>query len=181
MDGFKSKIFAHRTLDLPDIFAKNKKIYKKLQTYQFWVYTLLGLTVPFRFWMDKHCDTLCVTLVKEISASSPRRKKKKELIQTTTNTNGAKDSYWSTFFPNIAAKIYGTQTHAEQTTNNATDINTNGSSSQSENKKDNSTTTNSAELHVSDKVGGKNVTTICETLNNEDDSIENENEVRDEK
>ena len=113
MDGFKSKILVHRQNDailnhfhfhLPFSHVENKKKknytsanntkkYKKIQLYQFWIYTLFGLTVPFRFWLDKHCDTLCVTLVKETTYSPNKKKKKKKV------NSDKKESYWNSLFP----------------------------------------------------------------------------------
>ncbi|KAG7351121.1 Tmem151 family protein [Nitzschia inconspicua] len=36
----------------------------------FWVFTLLGLTVPYRIWFKQHCDFVRVAVVKEISSAS---------------------------------------------------------------------------------------------------------------
>jgi hypothetical protein len=35
----------------------------------FWIFTFLGLTVPFRIWFARHCDELRVTVTKETSTS----------------------------------------------------------------------------------------------------------------
>ena len=37
----------------------------------FWVATCLGLTLPYRFWLDRRCGVATLTFVKEISAPQP--------------------------------------------------------------------------------------------------------------
>lgn len=41
----------------------------------FWFFTLIGLTVPYRIWFSRHCDEICVTMVKETTAAGvfPRK------------------------------------------------------------------------------------------------------------
>lgn len=59
--GFKPKLLAVRTV----IGAPKTGIVKY---HLFWLFTLLGLTVPYRKWFSSHCDDLCVTIVKETTA-----------------------------------------------------------------------------------------------------------------
>jgi len=40
----------------------------QFRVYHFWLYTILGLTVPFRIMFARHCDELRVAVVKETSA-----------------------------------------------------------------------------------------------------------------
>ena len=51
----------------------------------FWVFTCLGLTVPYRVWLKRQCDFLRVTIVKE------------------TNSMGGGDSYRRSWFPSHAS------------------------------------------------------------------------------
>jgi hypothetical protein len=34
----------------------------------FWIFTILGLSLPYRIWFARHCDALRVTVVKEVYA-----------------------------------------------------------------------------------------------------------------
>lgn len=114
VDGFKPKMLAHRTHDNPlyssflsktaDHLKKNKnKIFKQIKIYQFWMYTFLGLTVPFRTWLDHHCDTLCVTLVKETFSLKGKKKKKTD----------KKESYWGSILPTIKGSILKEESEGE--------------------------------------------------------------------
>lgn len=39
--------------------------------YTFWIFTFLGLGLPYRVWFSRHCDNLKVTVVKETFAEKP--------------------------------------------------------------------------------------------------------------
>jgi hypothetical protein len=41
--------------------------HKIFRLHHFWLFTLLGLTLPYRIWFGRHCDELRVTVVKETS------------------------------------------------------------------------------------------------------------------
>ncbi len=60
----------------------------------FWVFTVLGLTVPFRIWFKRHCDFVRVTIVKETSFVS------------VTNKAWGSNRGWSVQ-PNVGETIYG--------------------------------------------------------------------------
>ena len=60
VDGFQPRILAVST---------TAGVYRiLLQPYMFWVFTCLGLTVPYRRWLSSHCDEIRVRVVKETSA-----------------------------------------------------------------------------------------------------------------
>lgn len=67
------------------------------------MYTFLGLTVPFRTWLDHHCDTLCVTLVKETFSLKGKKKKKTD----------KKESYWGSILPTIKGSILKEESEGE--------------------------------------------------------------------
>lgn len=55
----------------------------------FWFFTLCGLTVPYRIWFKRHCDSLRVIVVKETSAVPPNTSywdTARQWIPYTTNT-----------------------------------------------------------------------------------------------
>lgn len=64
--GFKSKILVQR----------GDSAVTSSNTYAFWFFTLLGLTVPYRIWFDRHCDQVCVTLTKETFCKDTRGQQK---------------------------------------------------------------------------------------------------------
>ena len=68
VEGFRPKMLAVRTT----IGAPKTGLVKKQM---FWFFTLIGLTVPYRIWFSRHCDELCVTMVKETTAAGvyPRK------------------------------------------------------------------------------------------------------------
>lgn len=42
---------------------------KMFRLHLFWIFTLAGLTVPYRIWFARHCDELRVTVAKETASS----------------------------------------------------------------------------------------------------------------
>jgi len=42
-------------------------------TFWFWVFTLTGMTVPYRCWFSKHCQNVEITLTKEVAVKRERR------------------------------------------------------------------------------------------------------------
>lgn len=44
---------------------------KLFRLHLYWMFTLIGLTVPFRVWFARHCDELRVTVAKETSTGKP--------------------------------------------------------------------------------------------------------------
>ena len=56
--GFRHKMLIVRT-GLGDI--------PMAQTLWFWIFSLLGLTVPYRVWFARHCDEVEVTLTKTLA------------------------------------------------------------------------------------------------------------------
>lgn len=44
---------------------------KLFRLHLYWMFTLIGLTVPFRIWFARHCDELRVTVAKETSTVKP--------------------------------------------------------------------------------------------------------------
>jgi hypothetical protein len=58
--GYRSRVLA--------IQRKTHPLGKAFRLHFFWVFTLLGLTVPYRIWFKQHCDFVRVTLIKETSS-----------------------------------------------------------------------------------------------------------------
>jgi hypothetical protein len=59
VDGFKPKLLGVRTV----IGGRGTG---RLRLSFFWLFTLLGLTVPYRIWFERHCDRVEVVLAKEV-------------------------------------------------------------------------------------------------------------------
>jgi len=60
VDKFKRRMLAVRPVEgVPST--------QLFRLHLFWLFTLMGLTVPFRIWFSRHCDELRVTVVKETS------------------------------------------------------------------------------------------------------------------
>ena len=58
--GFKPRLLAVRSIDgIPSA--------KLFRHSLFWIFTCLGMSVPFRIWFARHCDMLRVTVAKETS------------------------------------------------------------------------------------------------------------------
>lgn len=67
VEGFKSKVLAVR----PVRGAPSSKLFR---LHLFWVFTCLGMTVPYRIWFSNHCDELRVSIIKEAFATAKRPK-----------------------------------------------------------------------------------------------------------
>lgn len=48
---------------------------RNVQQAFFWMFTFMGLTVPYRMWFSDHCDVIRVTIVKEVSSTPPSKSK----------------------------------------------------------------------------------------------------------
>jgi hypothetical protein len=59
VDGFKPRMLAVK---------EGQRSTRLFKLHFFWIFTLLGLTVPYRTWFNNHCDELRVTIVKETYA-----------------------------------------------------------------------------------------------------------------
>ena len=71
MQGYKERVLALR----PTVGVQ------KLFTVQyFWLFTMLGLTVPYRIRFSKHCDEFRVAVVKEISAKIKKPEKESSSV-----------------------------------------------------------------------------------------------------
>ncbi|VEU43588.1 unnamed protein product [Pseudo-nitzschia multistriata] len=71
--GYRPRLLAHN-----DCTQWKTRMFR---TSIFWMFTCLGLTVPYRVWFKRHCDFIRVTIVKE------------------TKAMGATDSYLRSWFP----------------------------------------------------------------------------------
>lgn len=58
--GFKPRLLAVRS-------KEGSSSAKLFRPYLFWIFTCLGMSVPFRIWFARHCDMLRVTVAKETS------------------------------------------------------------------------------------------------------------------
>lgn len=80
--GYRPRLLVAWPLSSPNT-NKNIRDYKRrlVRLSVFWVFTCLGMTVPYRVWFKRHCDLLRVTVVKETKAKT------------------ASDSYLRSWFP----------------------------------------------------------------------------------
>lgn len=62
--NFKSRILVERPVDDKTSSIPTTKLFR---LHLFWLFTFLGLTVPYRMWFSDHCDEIRVTIVKELS------------------------------------------------------------------------------------------------------------------
>jgi hypothetical protein len=60
--GFRPKLLAVR--------SSNTVASRFFRSHFFWIFTLFGLTVPYRLWFDSHCDEIRVSVIKETSSDS---------------------------------------------------------------------------------------------------------------
>lgn len=82
--GFKPKLLAVRSL--------GNRLASKIFTIQvFWIFTLLGLTVPFRVWFTNRCDELHIMVVKETDSG----KEERSSMLTNNKTNDNKSFFHS--------------------------------------------------------------------------------------
>jgi hypothetical protein len=62
--GFKPRMLAIRPIEgVPSA--------KLFRSHLFWIFTALGLTVPYRIWFARHCDELRVAVIKETASELP--------------------------------------------------------------------------------------------------------------
>jgi len=67
---FKPKILVMRQNSKAATTTASSKLLTKLFRIQFfWIFTLIGFSLPFRVLFASYCDTLCVTVVKEASST----------------------------------------------------------------------------------------------------------------
>ncbi|KAG7354210.1 Tmem151 family protein [Nitzschia inconspicua] len=62
VDGYRPRMLAVR--------PRKNRAARLFRLHFFWVFTLLGLTVPYRIWFKQHCDFVRVAIVKEISSAT---------------------------------------------------------------------------------------------------------------
>ena len=61
LQGFKPQLLAVRNVD----GVQSARLFR---LHMFWIFTVFGLTLPFRIWFSRHCDELRVTVAKETFA-----------------------------------------------------------------------------------------------------------------
>lgn len=62
--GFKPRMLAIRPVEgVPSA--------KLFRSHLFWIFTAMGLTVPYRIWFARHCDELRVAVIKETASELP--------------------------------------------------------------------------------------------------------------
>jgi hypothetical protein len=59
----------------PKLLAVRRQPPKLFRLHMFWIFTLMGLTLPFRIWFSQRCDELRVTVAKETTANDYSSKK----------------------------------------------------------------------------------------------------------
>eukprot|EP00536_Pseudo-nitzschia_multiseries_P000614 jgi/Psemu1/179139/e_gw1.7.39.1 len=83
--GYRPRLLAHNESTI-----WNKRLFRLSI---FWIFTCLGLTVPYRVWFKRHCDFLRVTVVKETKATA------------------ANDGYLRSWFPSHASLRFKGKKH----------------------------------------------------------------------
>ncbi len=68
VEGFKSRVLAVRTTRRGPLSSRFFRLHL------FWMFTCLGLTVPYRIWFARHCDELRVAVIKETFATGKKPK-----------------------------------------------------------------------------------------------------------
>lgn len=63
MAGYRRRMLAVRSIE----GVSSAKLFR---LHLFWIFTLFGMTLPYRIWFKRHCDFLRVTVVKETSVST---------------------------------------------------------------------------------------------------------------
>jgi hypothetical protein len=64
--GFKPRMLAIRPVEgVPSA--------KLFRSHLFWIFTAMGLTVPYRIWFARHCDELRVAVIKETMSELPKQ------------------------------------------------------------------------------------------------------------
>jgi hypothetical protein len=64
VSGFKPRMLAIRPVEgIPSA--------KLFRSHLFWIFTVMGLTVPYRIWFARHCDELRVAVIKETKSELP--------------------------------------------------------------------------------------------------------------
>ena len=66
VEGFNSRVLAVRTTRRGPLSSRFFRLHL------FWIFTCLGLTVPYRIWFARHCDELRVAVIKETFATKPK-------------------------------------------------------------------------------------------------------------
>jgi len=89
VEGFRSKLLAVRPV------RRASNISAALFRQHIYVlFTLLGLSLPYRIWFAKHCDEIRVTVVKETTATPPETTSTKDGGTTGTSLEGGGKSSW---------------------------------------------------------------------------------------
>mmetsp|Transcript_5246 Transcript_5246/g.14883 ORF Transcript_5246/g.14883 Transcript_5246/m.14883 type:complete len:624 (+) Transcript_5246:87-1958(+) len=68
VEGFKSRVLAVRPTRGGPLSSRFFRLHL------FWIFTCLGLTVPYRVWFSRHCDELRVAVIKETFATGKKPK-----------------------------------------------------------------------------------------------------------
>eukprot|EP00587_Corethron_hystrix_P007068 CAMPEP_0113301714 /NCGR_PEP_ID=MMETSP0010_2-20120614/2823_1 /TAXON_ID=216773 ORGANISM="Corethron hystrix, Strain 308" /NCGR_SAMPLE_ID=MMETSP0010_2 /ASSEMBLY_ACC=CAM_ASM_000155 /LENGTH=274 /DNA_ID=CAMNT_0000155373 /DNA_START=663 /DNA_END=1487 /DNA_ORIENTATION=- /assembly_acc=CAM_ASM_000155 len=69
VEGFRPKVLVSHTVLGP----KGTKI---VRMHYFWIFTLLGLTIPYRIWFSRHCDELAISVIKHLYGKVQQKEKK---------------------------------------------------------------------------------------------------------
>jgi hypothetical protein len=103
VSGYRPRMLAvRRNFPSKNRLSMTSKLFR---LHLFWVFTLLGLTVPYRVWFKRHCDFVRVTIIKETSSSPSSGSKSNEKRRSDDNNNSS--SYLSavarSWFPGQAS------------------------------------------------------------------------------
>ena len=96
VEGFKSRVLAVRTTRRGPLSSRFFRLHL------FWIFTCLGLTVPYRIWFARHCDELRVAVIKETFATGKKPKPQSSSSWTKWFVR-SKESDQAAFDPNVAS------------------------------------------------------------------------------
>ena len=89
MPGFCSKLLAVR----PVPHAKHISA-SLFRLHIYYIFTLLGLSLPYRIWFSKHCDEVRVSVVKETGDSALDEVKEESLLNSETKSSWLRNKLW---------------------------------------------------------------------------------------
>merc|ERR1712224_1165942 len=90
VSGYQPRLLAIRSSSHSLSLQKNRSYLNKVfRLSVFWIFTFLGMTVPYRIFFKRHCDFVRVTLVKET-------------YKTTTGSRA--NGYLRSWFPTYESK-----------------------------------------------------------------------------
>lgn len=86
VEGFRPKLLAVRPVRISKASHISAALFRQ---HVYFIFTLLGLSLPYRIWFSKHCDEVKVTILKETGSSGPS-----PILTAEENESVEKSSSW---------------------------------------------------------------------------------------